>query len=66
MSFLASEDYNMRLKNIYFKTDDDEWKLLADNIECAFCPDGLKIEETKNRHKFSNHSYCFFVPKTTF
>ena len=37
----------MGLKNIYFKTDDDVWKLLADNMECTFCPDGLKIEETK-------------------
>lgn len=53
---MVSGDCNIGLKNIYFKTDDDgEWKLLADNMECAFCPDGLKIEYGVDK---SNNCIC--------
>lgn len=40
---MASGDFNIGLKNIYLKTDDDEWKLLTDNIECTCTPDGISL-----------------------
>lgn len=45
---VISGDRNMGLKNMYVKADDDgEWKLLADNMECIFCLDGLEIDKMK-------------------
>ena len=40
---MVSGDCNMGLKNVYFKTDADIWKLLADNMECTYTPDGISL-----------------------
>lgn len=40
---MASGDCNIGLKNIYFKIDDGEWKLLSDNMECTYTPDGISL-----------------------